>query len=72
MSNGAGQIVYGSVHLTEEESTLLRNRAAKLNEQFPDAAINMNNFLDMALRVGINIELQAIREEMEAGHADNE
>ena len=72
MSNGAGQIVYGSVRLTEEESTLLRTRAAKLNEQFPDTAINMNNFLDMALRVGINIELQAIREEMEAGHANNE
>lgn len=72
MSNGAGQIVYGQVRLTEEESTLLRTRAAKLNEQFPDAAINMNNFLDMALRVGINIELQAIREEMEAGHANNE
>ena len=72
MSNGAGQIVYFQVRLTEEESTLLRNRAAKLNEQFPDTAINMNNFLDMALRVGINIELQAIREEMEAGHANNE
>ena len=72
MSNGAGQIVYGQVRLTEEESTLLRTRAAKLNEQFPDAAINMNNFPDMALRVGINIELQAIREEMEAGHANNE
>lgn len=72
MSNGAGQIVYGQVRLTEEESTLLRTRAAKLNEQFPDAAINMNNFLDMALRVGVNIELQAIREELEARHADNE
>ena len=72
MSNGAGQIVYGQVRLTEEESTLLRNRAAKLNEQFTDAAINMNNFLNIALRIGINIELQAIWEEMEAGHANNE
>ncbi len=72
MSNGAGQMVYGSVRLTEEESALLRTRAAKLNEQFPDAGINLNNFLDMALRVGVDIELRAIREETEASHANNE
>lgn len=72
MSNGAGQVVYGAVRLTEEENALLRERADRLNEQFQGAGITMNNFLDIALRVGVDIELRAIRGEMEAGHADNE
>lgn len=72
MSNGAGQVVYGAVRLTDEENALLRARIDKLNKQFPDAGISMNNFLDIALRVGVDIELRAIREEMEAGHAGTE
>lgn len=70
MGNGAGQVVYGAVRLSDEENTLLRERAAKLNEQFPESGITMNNFLDMALRVGIDIEMKAIREEM--NHAKSE
>lgn len=65
MGNGAGQVVYGAVRLSDEENALLRGRVAKLNEQFPESGITMNNFLDMALRVGIDIEMKAIREEME-------
>lgn len=72
MPNGAGQVVYGSVRLTEEENALLRARVEQLKEQFPDAGISMNNFLDIALRVGVDIELKAIRKEVEAGHADSE
>ena len=71
MSNGAGQVVYGAVRLTDEENALLRARADKFNKEFPDAGITLNNFLDMALRVGVDIELRAIRAEMEAEHADN-
>ena len=72
MSNGAGQVVYGAVWLTEEENALLQARADKLNQQFPGAGISMNNFFDIAMRVGVDIELRAIRAELEAGHADTE
>lgn len=72
MGNGAGQVVYGAVRLSDEENELLRERADKFNKEFPDAGITMNNFLDMALRVGVDIELRAIRAELEAEHADDE
>ena len=71
MSNGAGQVVHGAVRLTDEENALLQARADKLNQQFPGAGISMNNFYDIAFRVGLDIELRAIRAEMEAEHADN-
>lgn len=66
-----GQVVSGSVRLSDEEIKILQQRAHKFNKRFPGAGITMGNFLDMALRVGIDIELRAIRAEMEAEHADN-
>ena len=63
MANGAGHVVHGAVRLTEEEESILLKRIKKLNEQFPESGLTMNNFLDMALRIGIDIELKAIREE---------
>ena len=70
MGKEVGQVVTGSVRLTKKEIELLKNRANELNKRFPEAGITMGNFLDKALRIGIDIELRAIRAEMEARNAD--
>lgn len=72
MGKEVGQVVTGSVRLRQSEIKLLKNRANELNKRFPGAGITMGNFLDKALRIGIDIELRAIRAEMEAEHADAE
>lgn len=64
--------VYGSVILNEEEEKLLNGRVAELRRQFPESKINMNNFLDMALRIGVDMELASIRNRLEADkHAEH-
>ena len=65
MAKGTGRIVLGMAYLTEEEDRILRKRIKKLKEEFPESELNMKRFLDMALRVGIEMELKALREEME-------
>lgn len=64
--------VYGSVMLNREEEKLLNRRVAELRRQFPESKINLNNFLDMALRVGVDMELASIRKRLEADeHAEH-
>ena len=58
--------VFGSVMLNREEEKLLNERVKELRKQFPESGITMNNFLDMALRIGIDIELASIRKRLEA------
>ena len=60
-----GHLVYGATHLKPGEEELLLNRVKEINEQFPESKININNFLDIALRVGIDVELSAIRKGLE-------
>ena len=67
MGKEAGHVVYGAVRLSDEEERLLLDRMKKINEQFPESGITMNNFYDMAFRIGVDIEISAIRKEMEAG-----
>ena len=66
MAKGTGRMVCGVAYLTKEEDRLLRKRIKKLKEEFPESELNMKRFLDMALRVGIEMELKALREELEA------
>lgn len=56
---------FGSILLNEEEEKLLYNRLEEVNKQFPDSGITMKNFLDMALRIGVDIELASIRKRLE-------
>ena len=65
MAKGTGRMVCGVAYLTKEEDRLLRKRIKKLKEEFPESGLNMKSFLDTALRVGIEIEFKAAREEME-------
>ena len=58
--------VFGSVMLNREEEKLLNERVKELRKQFPESGITMNNFLDMALRIGVDIELASIRKRLEA------
>ena len=61
-----GHLVYGAVMLAPEEEKLLENRVKEVNAQFPESKISINNFLDVALRVGIDVELSSIRKRLEA------
>lgn len=64
--------VFGSVMLNREEEKLLNERVKELRKQFPESGITMNNFLDMALRIGVDIELASIRKRLEADkHAEH-
>lgn len=73
MAKGTGRMVCGVAYLTKEEDRLLRKRIKKLREEFPESGLNMKQFLDAALRVGIEIELKAAGEETEAeNHAEHE
>lgn len=58
--------VFGSVMLNREEEKLLNERVKELRKQFPESGITMNNFLDIALRIGVDIELASIRKRLEA------
>lgn len=67
MGMKTGHLVYGAVHLKPNEEALLLRRVKEVNEQFPESRININDFLDIALRIGIDMELNAIRKQMESG-----
>ena len=61
-----GHLVYGAALLTPDEEKLLMKRVEEVNKQFPENKISINDFLDIALRVGIDVELGAIRKGLEA------
>lgn len=68
-----GHLVYGKTRLQPAEEELLLNRIEELKQQFPESGLSINYFLDVALRVGIDIELSAIRKGLEADkHAEHD
>lgn len=54
--------VKGQAILTTDESILLNLEMLRLQEQFPERKMSMQEFYNNALRVGINHELEQIRE----------
>lgn len=54
--------VKGQTFITTEESILLHLELLDLQEKFPHRKLRLSDFLNNALRVGIEVELAQIRE----------
>lgn len=54
-------VVTGSAAITEKEEEVLEGELKELQEMFPDSNLNIQDFLNVALRVGIDFQLEQIR-----------
>lgn len=54
-------IVTGRAQMTDEEEKVFTVELNRLQEQFPDSKMNMQDFFNVALRVGLTVELNNLR-----------